>query len=99
MKITGNTYEWKKQLAAAGFTWNSVGKSWDRAEELELASFGDKMIANGIESGDLLMLICDLGDALRDVHDFCEPSTHHRYINDGLRAMQRASALLQEIGM
>ena len=48
---------------------------------------------------ELWKLICDLGESLRDVHDFCEPSTHRRYVSKSLVAMQRASSLLQDIGM
>lgn len=50
MRITGKTYEWKKQLKEAGLKWNAMLKCW----EGELANnFAASMVRNGLESGEL----------------------------------------------
>ena len=37
-----------------------------------------------------------LCDALRELHDFAEPSTHHRYQDRSKKAVESAAALLKE---
>jgi hypothetical protein len=53
IKITGKTYEWKKELQRAGFSWNAATKTWDREKALDASVHQEKMILNGIADNDL----------------------------------------------
>jgi hypothetical protein len=53
IKITGKTYEWKKELQRAGFSWNAATKTWDREKALDASIHQEKMILNGIADKDL----------------------------------------------
>jgi len=58
MKLTGNTFAWKAELAREGFSWNKITKTWDReqslpATEAECTLFAEKQLLRAIESGDL----------------------------------------------
>ncbi len=50
MKLIGATYEYKKELAAAGLRWNPANKSWDG--ELN-ERFAAEQIRNAIAAGKL----------------------------------------------
>ena len=52
-KLSGKTYEWKKELKRAGFEWNAATKTWDREKTLDTSIHFDAMILNGIADGDL----------------------------------------------
>lgn len=50
MKITGNTFKWKKELKAAGLKWNPDSRTWDG--ELN-SDFAATQIGWGIRDGEL----------------------------------------------
>lgn len=53
MKIGGKTFIWKKELRAAGLSWNPQGKYWEG--ELN-DSFAAIQVRRGIESGEIFEL-------------------------------------------
>jgi hypothetical protein len=53
IKISGKTYEWKKELQRAGFSWNAATKTWDRENALDASIHQEQMILNGIADEDL----------------------------------------------
>lgn len=46
-----------------------------------------------------IALLPDLVDALRQLHDFAEPSRHHRYEAESQAAFTQAAKLLNRLGM
>lgn len=46
-----------------------------------------------------IALLPDLVDALRQLHDFAEPSRHHRYEAESQAAFTQAAKLLNRMGM
>lgn len=67
IKITGKTYEWKKELSRAGFSWNAASKTWDREKSLDASIHQEKMILNGIEDKDLRIASDELADSNRSL--------------------------------
>lgn len=67
IKITGKTYEWKKELARAGFSWNAATKTWDREKALDATIHQEKMILNGIADKDLRIASEELAAANRSM--------------------------------
>jgi len=63
IKITGKTFEWKKELQRAGFSWNAATKTWDREKALDASIHQEKMLLNGIADNDLRIASSDLCDA------------------------------------
>ena len=72
-RLTGNTFEWKKELKQAGFKWNSNLKSWDATEFSHPNGYTNGKIIEAIESGELVNIIGDGAEQARRSHEY----SHH----------------------
>lgn len=75
IKIIGNTYEWKKQIASHGGQWNAELKCWEMTAENweKFAAYykpeitgvraAKPVISNNADSGDINQLLRNNGNA------------------------------------
>jgi len=79
IKITGKTYEWKKELQRAAFIWNAATKTWDREKALDASVHQEKMILNGIADNDLRIASSEVTSATMSANERTHEELYDQY--------------------